>query len=189
MVRLLRHRQTKGPDSARPHLNRRATPRLHPACAVCSPFRRSMSAMGMLRQQSCNLSTRLGRNHLLDRNFLASFKSATEERWSQRSINPTISGFQFQAGTRWNPGLSDDKVAEYETVLGVRFPHDFRAFLGAMNGTDLPTLNVYASCGEPPRESVGGYCYPRDLGIVKQRIEDVRESRNEIATDFKGTRL
>src|ERR1019366_4108129 len=29
MVRLLRHRQTKGPVSARPHLNRRATPRLH----------------------------------------------------------------------------------------------------------------------------------------------------------------
>src|SRR5713101_1035674 len=26
---LLRHRQTKEPDSARPHLNRRATPRLH----------------------------------------------------------------------------------------------------------------------------------------------------------------
>src|SRR5271167_4958200 len=29
MVRLLRHRQTKGPVSARLHLNRRATPRLH----------------------------------------------------------------------------------------------------------------------------------------------------------------
>src|ERR1035437_1804835 len=29
MVRLLRHRQTKGPGSARLHLNRRATPRLH----------------------------------------------------------------------------------------------------------------------------------------------------------------
>jgi hypothetical protein len=29
MVELLRHRQTKGPVSARPHLNRRATPRLH----------------------------------------------------------------------------------------------------------------------------------------------------------------
>src|ERR1700675_4413049 len=34
MVRILRHRQTKGPDSARPHLNRCATPRLHP---VSSP--------------------------------------------------------------------------------------------------------------------------------------------------------
>jgi hypothetical protein len=29
LVRILRHRQTKGPDSARAHLNRRATPRPH----------------------------------------------------------------------------------------------------------------------------------------------------------------
>src|SRR5215469_10848931 len=29
MVGLMRHRQTKGPVSARPYLNRRATPRLH----------------------------------------------------------------------------------------------------------------------------------------------------------------
>jgi hypothetical protein len=122
---------------------------------------------------------------LLSRNFLAEFKRATEEKWSQRSINPTISGFQFQPGTRWNLGLSKDKVTEYETVLGVRFPHDFRDFLGAMNGTDLPTLNVYASCGELPRTSVGVYCYPRDLRIVKQRIEDCRESRDEIATDLR----
>jgi hypothetical protein len=122
---------------------------------------------------------------LLDHNFLASFKSATEERWSQRSINPTISGFQFQAGTRWYPGLCDDKIAEYETVLGVRFPHDFRVFLGAMNGTDLPTLNVYASCGEQPRESVGVYSYPTDLGIVKLRMEDARESRDEITADLR----
>jgi hypothetical protein len=127
----------------------------------------------------------LGESHLLNRDFLASFKGATEERWSQRSINPTISGFQFQPGTRWHPGLSDDKIAEYETVLGVRFPHDFRAFLGAMNGTDLPTLNVYASCGEQPLKSVGVYSYPRDLGIVKLRSEDVREGRNEIAADLR----
>ena len=122
---------------------------------------------------------------MLSRNFLSAFKRATEERWSHRSINPTISGFQFQPGTLWNPGLSNDKVAEYETVLGVRFPHDFRAFLGAMNGTDLPTLNVYASRGEPPRTSVGVYSYPRDLGIAKQRVEDVRESRDEIAADLR----
>jgi len=126
----------------------------------------------------------LGESHLLSRNFLAEFRAATEGKWNEQSINPTISGFQFQRGTRWNPGLSDDKIAEYETVLGVRFPHDFRAFLGAMNGTDLPTLNVYASCGEPPRESVGVYSYPKDLRIVQLRIEDVRESRDEIATDL-----
>jgi hypothetical protein len=39
-VMLLRHRQTKGPDSARLHLNRRATPRLHPnrCLTYCQPY-------------------------------------------------------------------------------------------------------------------------------------------------------
>jgi len=122
---------------------------------------------------------------LLSRDFLAEFRGATEERWREQSIDPTICGFQFQRGTRWNPGLSDERIAEYETALGVRFPHDFRAFLGTMNGTELPMLNVYASCGAPPRESVGVYSYPRDLGIVKLRIEDVRECRDEIAADLR----
>jgi hypothetical protein len=48
MVRILRHRQTKGPDSARPHLNRRATPRLH----LRTPVRGILSAMGILQQAS-----------------------------------------------------------------------------------------------------------------------------------------
>ena len=43
MVMLLRHRHTKGPVSARLHLNCRATPRLHPTIKInecngdCSP--------------------------------------------------------------------------------------------------------------------------------------------------------
>jgi hypothetical protein len=123
---------------------------------------------------------------MLSRDFLAEFKRATEEKWSQQSINPTTYGFQFQRGTCWNPGLSDDNIAEYENALGVRFPHDFRAFLRAMNGTDLPTLNIYGYSGEPPRTSVGVYSYPRDLEVVRQRIEDFRESRDEIAADLRG---
>jgi hypothetical protein len=121
---------------------------------------------------------------MLSPDFLAEFKRATEEKWSQKSIDPTTYGFQFQRGTLWNPGLSDDNVAEYENDLGVRFPHDFRLFLRSMNGTDLTTLNIYTQCGEPPRTSVGVYSYPRDLGIVKQRIEDIRESRDEIHADL-----
>src|ERR1039458_9089245 len=45
MVGLLRHRQTKGPVSARPHLNRRATPRLHPK--KVSRWRRRFLALGV----------------------------------------------------------------------------------------------------------------------------------------------
>lgn len=99
---------------------------------------------------------------MLSRDFLAEFKRATEHKWSQRSINPAVFGFQFQRGTLWNPGLSDDEITEYENVLGVRFPSDFRAFLRVMNGT----------------------AYPRDLVIVKQRIQDLRDSRDEITSDL-----
>ncbi len=51
MVRLLRHRQTKGPDSARPYLNRRATPRLHLTDGV-------PSLNAILRQLRAALPTR-----------------------------------------------------------------------------------------------------------------------------------
>jgi hypothetical protein len=94
---------------------------------------------------------------MLNSDFLAEFKRATEANWSRRSINPILYGFQFQQGTRWNPGLSDELIREYEHVLKVRFNNDLRAFLRAMNGTDLPTLNVYGSCGEPHGKSVGVY--------------------------------
>jgi hypothetical protein len=114
---------------------------------------------------------------MLERDFLAEFRRATEARWSKRSINPSLYGFQFQRGTRWNPGLSDAQVAEYGRALAVIFPHDFSAFLRAMNGTDMPTLNIYGYCGELERESVGVYSYPRDIEIVKRLMVDLHKER------------
>jgi hypothetical protein len=121
--------------------------------------------------------TRLGAPDriMLTSEFLAEFKRVTEAGWHERQIIPHIYGFQFQQGTRWNPGLSEDKIAEYEKVLGVSFPHDFRAFLRAMNGTDLPTLNIYGYRPEPPHTSVGVYSYPRDIELVKDLMDEATE--------------
>jgi hypothetical protein len=119
---------------------------------------------------------------MLSNDFLTQFKRATEKKWSEQSINPNLYGFQFQRGTRWNPGLSDEEIAQYEDVLRVRFPHDFNAFLREMNGTDISTLNIYGYRGEPPRQWVGVYSYPRDLGIVRRLIEDVTKHRAELIT-------
>jgi hypothetical protein len=116
---------------------------------------------------------------MLSSDFLAEFKHATEEKWL-RPVNPHIYGFQFQPGTRWNPGLSDGKIQEYENLLKTRFPHDFRAFLHAMNGTDLPTLNIYGYVPEPPNTSFGVYSYPRDVERVKHLAEAAREAKNEV---------
>jgi hypothetical protein len=123
---------------------------------------------------------------MLNGDFLSELKRVTEANWSEKTIDPTIYGFQFQRGTRWNPGLSDEMVNDYENALSSRFPYDFKAFLREMNGTDLATLNVYGSGGEPYRESVGVYSYPRDIEVVKERIEHTRAWRVEIAADLAG---
>ena len=55
MVRLLRHRQTKEPDSARPHLTRRATPRLHLKIACQSPWFVNYSRAFRIKNVTLNL--------------------------------------------------------------------------------------------------------------------------------------
>src|SRR5262245_45285354 len=118
---------------------------------------------------------------MISSEFLTRFKAATEAKWRRASIDPVIYGFQFLPGTRWNPGLSEAAIREYEKVLGVRFPGDFRAFLRCMNGTDQETLNIYGSSGEPSRRSVGVYAYPRDIEIVRRHIEDISPHLDEIS--------
>jgi hypothetical protein len=102
---------------------------------------------------------------MISGDFLTWFKAATEAKWTRSSINPGIYGFQFLPGTRWNPGLSDAAVREYEEVLDARFPNDFRAFLRFANGTDRETLNVYGSSGEP-----------RAAGLASIRIRETSRS-------------
>lgn len=115
---------------------------------------------------------------MLRSDFLVEFKRVTEAQWRDRPINPHLYGFQFQQGTRWNPGLSEEKIAEYEKLLRMQFPYDFRTFLRAMNGTDLPTLNIYGYRPEPPHTAAGVYSYPRDIELVKWLAEGVLEDRD-----------
>ena len=117
---------------------------------------------------------------MLSREFVLRFKDETEQKWREASINASVYGFQFQAGTRWNSGLSDEQITAYEDALGVELPEDFHAFLRVMNGTDVPTLNVYGGSGEPSREWVGVYVYPRDLEIVRQCIAEVEHDRDTL---------
>lgn len=123
-------------------------------------------------------------NRMMDKQFLANFKRATEAKWATQSMNPSIFGFQFQPGARWLPGLSNEQIASYERDVGIHFPHDFRAFLREMNGTDLPTLNVYGSQGEPHRQAAGVYSYPRDIEWVRNLIGKVSEHRAGITSDL-----
>ena len=116
----------------------------------------------------------------VDGAFLTAFKRKTESLWQSIQIDPTIYGFQMQRGTRWLPGLDEGEIAGYQADLGVQFPLEFKRMLSVMNGTDLPTVNVYGSCGEPHRSSVGVYSYPRDLSTVKRLMHEIHQDRAEI---------
>ena len=121
-------------------------------------------------------------NLTIDDKFLFEFKSKTETRWQNCQINRGIYGFQFQPGTRWNPGLIDREIADYEKSLGTQFPNDFKRMLRVINGTDIPTLNVYGMFGEPHRTSVGVYSFPRDLSIVKERMKEIYKDFSAIVS-------
>jgi hypothetical protein len=123
---------------------------------------------------------------MLDDAFLLEFKRQTEARWQAEQLDATLYGFQMQRGTRWNPGLTNAEIAGYEAALNLRFPDDLKRLLRVMNGTDLPTLNIYGSSGEPHRTSVGVYSYPRDLERVRQFISYVEPDRLEIAAELNG---
>lgn len=49
-----------------------------------------------------------------------------------------------------------------------------------MNGTDLAAVNVYGFSGEPLRQSVGVYSYPKNLGEITQRMKHVEAYRDEL---------
>ena len=121
---------------------------------------------------------------MLSNEFLQDFKRKTEARWQEQSIDPLVYGFQFQPGTHWNSGLTEADIVRYQSILGVRFPHDLTTLLRTLNGTDLPMLNVYGGCGEPHRTVFGVYSYPRDTEMVKEKIEDVRSLRTEITNEL-----
>jgi len=113
--------------------------------------------------------------------FIARFRQDAEARWSDCRIRLGLYGFQFQAGTKWLPGLSEPQIDEYEGRVGFAFPYDVRLLLSQINGTDLPTLNVYGDCGEPHRTGLGVYSYPRDIDQILLMIQDVTPDRHEIA--------
>lgn len=119
---------------------------------------------------------------MLTQDFILDFKKSTEARWRNHEIDPGLYGFQIRKGTRWNPGLSEHQISQFERDLGFSFSPDIRLFLVHLNGTDKPTLNVYGNCGEPHREGVGVYSYPKDFAQVKERLSDVAEDWSDLGS-------
>jgi hypothetical protein len=51
--------------------------------------------------------------------------------------------------------------------------------------TDIPAIDVRGSRGEPPRFAPGFYSYPRDLELIKKRIENVSTDKIQLSATLE----
>lgn len=111
-----------------------------------------------------------------NREIFRQIKERSEKLWETVQIKSNISGFQIQAGTKWLPGISKAEIAQFEQVIGLKFPEIYRDYLAVMNGTDKPAKNIFAGRKDlEPTYAPSFYSYPRDLEVIKNRISWIYE--------------
>lgn len=121
--------------------------------------------------------------------FFGWLKQESEAFWKHVELKDAVYGFQIQAGTRWNEGLSDAEIARFEKDLGFAFPPIYKLHLKAMNGTDKETINIYGRSGEPERYAPGYYAYPKDLPRVREKIAWIHESCHVTPADVEAQQI
>ena len=115
--------------------------------------------------------------------FFKKLKIESEKFWEVTDINRKIFGFQIQNGTKWNKGLSENELIEFQKDLKLEFPEELKNFYRVMNGLDKKGINVNGNNGEGISFKPIYYTYPIDLELIKENINWIYES-NEVNIDL-----
>ncbi len=84
-----------------------------------------------------------------DKTFLRWFRERTEETWQryqtrtfEEFVASRVGGRDWQQGTRWLSGLSEQEIVTIEQHYQVRFPPDYRLFLQVLHSVDRPLVGA-----------------------------------------------
>jgi hypothetical protein len=84
-----------------------------------------------------------------DEAFLHWFRERTEETWQryqtrtlEEFVASRVGGSDWQQGTRWLGGLSEQEIATIEQHYQLRFPPDYRLFLQVLHSVDQPQVGA-----------------------------------------------
>jgi hypothetical protein len=84
-----------------------------------------------------------------DEAFLRWFREQTEERWQryqtrtfEEFVASRVGGCDWQQGTRWLSGLSEQEIVTIEQHYQVPFPPDYRLFLQVLHSVDRPIVGA-----------------------------------------------
>jgi len=90
--------------------------------------------------------------------FLNWFRARTEAAWCMYQprtfedyVAAGVGGSDWQRGTRWMGGLSEEQIEQIERRWSLRFPPDYRLFLRVLHAVDRPTLGALYNDDSPSR--------------------------------------
>ena len=114
--------------------------------------------------------------------FFETVKRLSEKYWAANDISKKLYGFQIQKNSKWNDGLTDNQIDDFEENLKIKFPIGLRNFYKTMNGLDKPGINVYGNDGTEHTFSPVYYSYPNDIEEIAEKIKWILES-NDLTND------
>ncbi len=108
--------------------------------------------------------------------FFSWLKQRTEEVWSHyrttklEQTQQYYSGWDdWQQGTKWLDGFSDDEINSFEQIWQIKFPPDYRQFLQLLGATDRPSYSVrYKGSQLVEGESPSFYNWRNDGEAIKK---------------------
>lgn len=116
-------------------------------------------------------------------------KSQSELFWEE--TNNEFNRNYIQKDTKWNEGLSEFELIDFQNQLGIKFPESLQNYYRVMNGLNLP--GVYINEGEIEYKSVF-YSYPNDIELIKSIIQstlktfEVKENQVPFIFPYYGNR-
>ena len=108
-----------------------------------------------------------------DTDFLDWFRERTEQAWARYQTRDffaaRVGGRDWQRGTRWLDGLTDDEIDEAERRWSIRFPPDYRFFLRCLHTTDRPMAGArFIGDKLTPADWPSFYNWQRDTDALQE---------------------
>ena len=115
-----------------------------------------------------------------DEAFLRWFRERTEETWQryqtrtfEEMVASRVGGHDWQQGTRWLGGLSEQEIATIEQRYHLRFPPDYRLFLQVLHSVDRPRVGAGYADGRTmtPTTVPSFYNWQTDTEAIQRAYE------------------
>lgn len=110
--------------------------------------------------------------------FFQEIKNLSEKYWEETEPSPNLFGYQVQQNTKWNKGLSEIELEDFQFQLNIKFCEELKNFYRIMNGTDNLGINLFGSKENEPAFGLIFYSYPNDIKAIKDNIDWIYESNN-----------